>query len=61
MKQRKSVIYKSRIIEDLQHLQLMMLLEELVQDRGVRKTAQMLGVDHRTLTSSMRAGHPLPL
>ena len=56
MKQRKSVIAKSRIIEDLQHLQLRMLLEELVQDRGVRKTAQMLGVDHRTLTSSMRAG-----
>ena len=56
MKQSKPIIYKSRVIEDLQQLQLTMLLEELVRDRGIMKTAEMLGVDHRTLTNSLRAG-----
>lgn len=56
MKQRKPAIDKSRAVEDLHHVQLMALLQELVRDRGIMKTAEVLGVDPRTLTNSLKAG-----
>ena len=56
MRQRKPVIDRSWAVAELHHVQLMALLQELVRDRGIMKTAQTLGVDHRTITSSMRAG-----
>ncbi len=46
----------SRDIEDLHHLQLMTLLREQVRDHGVRKAAQKLDVDHRTLSSGLQSG-----
>ena len=46
----------SRDIEDLHHLRLMALLDELVRDKGARKAAEDLGVDHRTLSASMESG-----
>ena len=49
-------IDKSRSIEDLHHLRLMALLDEQVRDKGVRKAAEDLGVDHRTLASSLESG-----
>ena len=39
-------IDRSRSIEDLHHLRLMALLDEQVRDKGVRKAAEDLGVDH---------------
>ena len=49
-------IDESRSIEDLHHLRLMALLDEQVRDKGVRKAAEDLGVDHRTLASSLESG-----
>ena len=49
-------IDKSRSIEDLHHLRLMALLDELVRDRGARKAAADLDVDHRTLAASLESG-----
>ena len=43
-------------IEDLHHLRLMALLDELVRDKGPRRAAADLDVDHRTLTASMESG-----
>ena len=49
-------IDKSKSIEDLHHLRLMALLDELVRDKGARKAAADLDVDHRTLTASLESG-----
>ena len=49
-------IDKSRNVADLQHLRLMALLQELVRDHGVRKAAERLDVDHRTLSVSLESG-----
>ena len=56
VKQRNPVINKSRALEDLHHVQLIALLRELLRDRGIMKTAEMLGVDYKTVRSSMKAG-----
>ena len=56
MKTGKVVFEKSRSVEDMHHMRLMALLNELVRDKGVMKAAEALGVDHRTLTSSMERG-----
>ena len=47
---------KSRNIEDLLHLQLMSLLDEMVQDRGVMRAARDLGVNYRTVASALESG-----
>ena len=47
---------KSRSIEDLQHLRLTVLLEELVRDKGIMRAAGELNVDHRTLTAGLETG-----
>ncbi len=49
-------IDRSEIIEDLHHLRLMALLDELVRDKGPRRAAADLDVDHRTLTASLASG-----
>ena len=49
-------IDESRDIEDLHHLQLMTLLREQVRNHGVRKAAQKLDVDHRTLSAGLHSG-----
>ena len=49
-------IDKSKNIEDLHHLQLMALLDELVQDKGVTRTARELGVNYRTLAAARNSG-----
>ena len=46
----------SKSIKDLHHLQLMALLDEQVRDKGPRRAAADLGVDHRTLTTSLKRG-----
>ena len=47
---------KSRSIEDLQHLRLLVLLEELVRDKGIMRAARELNVDHRTLSAGLESG-----
>ena len=49
-------IDRSKSIEDLHHLRLMALLHELVRDKGARKAAADLDVDHRTLSTSLESG-----
>ena len=49
-------IGESRDIQDLHHLQLMTLLREQVRDHGVRKAAEKLDVDHRTLSAGLHSG-----
>ena len=49
-------IDRSKSIEDVHHLRLMALLDELVRDKGARKAAEDLGVDHRTLATSLESG-----
>ena len=49
-------IDRSKSIEDLHHLRLMALLDELVRDKGARKAATDLDVDHRTLAASLESG-----
>ncbi len=49
-------IDRSKSIEDLHHLRLMALLDEQVRDKGPRRAASDLDVDHRTLTSSLESG-----
>ena len=47
---------KSRSIEDMQHLRLMALLEELVRDKGIMRAARDLNVDRRTLSAGLKTG-----
>ena len=49
-------IDRSESIEDLHHLRLMALLDDLVRDKGHRRAAADLGVDHRTLAASLESG-----
>ena len=49
-------IHRSESIEDLHHLRLMALLDELVRDKGPRQAAADLDVDHRTLAASLESG-----
>ncbi len=56
MKTREPIFEKSRTIEDLQHMRLMALLEELVRDMGVMKATRALGVDYKTLTACLKSG-----
>ena len=56
METREPIFEKSRTIEDLQHMRLMALLEELVRDMGVMKATRALGVDYKTLTACLKSG-----
>ena len=56
MRTREPIFEKSRSVEDLERMRLMALLRELARDKGVKEAAQALGVDHRTLMSSLESG-----
>ena len=56
MSRKNPAFEKSRSIEDLQHLRLTVLLEELVRDQGIMRAAGELNVDHRTLTAGLESG-----
>ncbi len=47
---------KSRSVEDVQQLRLLVLLDEAVQNKGIMQAAQDLNVDHRTLAASLESG-----
>ena len=47
---------KGRSVRDMHHLRLMALLQELERDNGRKKTAEILGVDRRTLDASLDEG-----
>ena len=49
-------IDNSKSVRDMHHLRLMSLLQEQVRDHGRRRAAEILGVDRRTLDSSLDQG-----
>ncbi|MXZ89981.1 MAG: hypothetical protein F4W95_05095 [Chloroflexi bacterium] len=53
MSDREPIFEKSRRVDDVQHLRLMTLLDELVRDKGVMRAARDLKVDRRTLNAAL--------
>ena len=53
---RQTGIDRSRSVEDLHHLQLTALLEELVRDKGVMRAARELDVNYRTISAALESG-----
>ena len=49
-------IERSKNVEDLHHLRLMALLDELVQARGIVRAARELGVNYRTPAAARKSG-----
>lgn len=56
MSDREPILEKSRRVEDVQHLRLMTLLDEMVRDKGVMRAARELEVNYRTLTTALETG-----
>ena len=55
-KQKRPVITRSSDIENLYHMRLMSLLQELVRKRGYKGTAEVLEIDPRTVAFSAMSG-----
>ena len=53
---RQTGIDTSRSVEDLHHLQLTALLDELVRDKGVMRAARELDVNYRTISAALESG-----
>ena len=56
MEARKPAFGKSNSVEDMQHVRLMALLQELEREHGRKGAAAVLGLDHRTLGASLDDG-----
>ena len=56
MKTTEHGIVDSRYVENFYHMRLMALLQELVRKKGYKGAAEALGIDPKTVTSSMRSG-----
>ncbi len=56
MRKTEPVIEDSGVVEDVHHLRLMALLQELAREKGKRGAARALGIDPRTVASCMRTG-----
>ena len=56
MEARKPVFGKSNSVEDMQHVRLMALLQELEREHGRKGAAAVLGLDHRTPGASLDEG-----
>ena len=52
MEARKPVFGKSNSVEDMQHVRLMALLQELEREHGRKGAAAVLSLDHWTLSAS---------
>ena len=49
-------IVNSRDVEDIYHMRLMALLQELVREKGFKGAARLLEIDPQTVTSSAKTG-----
>ena len=56
MSDREPIFEESRSVEDLQHLQLTVLMTEMVRNKGVMGVARDLGVNYRTLSAALETG-----
>ncbi len=50
-------IEESRDVENVYHLRLMALLQELMRERGYKGTARLLEIDPQTMTEAAKTGH----
>ena len=56
MKTTEHGIEDSRYVENMYHMRLMALLQELVREKGFKGAARVLEIDPQTVTSGARAG-----
>ena len=56
MKTTEHGIVNSRDVENMHHMRLMALLQELVRKKGYRGTAEVLEIDPKTVTNSAKTG-----
>ena len=56
MRQTKPTIEDCKATEDMHHLRLMSVLKELVREEGVMEATRVLGINYKTLTSSLKVG-----
>ena len=56
MRQPEPTIEGCKATDDMHHLRLMSLLQELVRDKGVMEAARELEINYKTVTSSLKAG-----
>ena len=56
MKTTNHGIEKSRDVENMYHMRLMVLLQELVRKKGYKGAARVLEIDPQTVTNSAKAG-----
>ena len=56
MKTTNHGIEKSRDVEDIYHMRLMALLQELVREQGYKGTARVLEIDPQTVRNSAKTG-----
>ena len=56
MKTTKHGIQDSRDVENMYHMRLMALLQELVREKGYRGAARVLEIDPQTVTNSAKTG-----
>ena len=56
MKTTEHGIESSRHVENIHHMRLMALLQELVREKGFRGAAQVLEIDPQTVTNSAKTG-----
>ena len=57
MRQTMPTIEGCKANDDMHHLRLVSMLRELVRDKGVMEATQVLDINYKTLTSSMKTGH----
>ena len=56
MKSTEHGIEESKAVENMYHMRLMVLLQELVRKRGVKGAARVLEIDPKTVAESIRTG-----
>ena len=56
MKSTEHGIEESRAVENMYHMRLMALLQELVRKRGPKGAARVLEIDPKTVAESIRTG-----
>ncbi len=56
MKTTEHGIEDSRDVENMYHMRLMTLLQELVRERGYKGAARVLEIDQRTVAESAKTG-----
>ena len=57
MRQTMPTIEDCKANDDMHHLRLLSVLQELVRDKGVMEATRVLDINYKTVASSMKTGH----